>query len=117
MLRHPENIEVIPAKTWASVVPPNILSATFPIDRKRQEAIYELMATEKSYVQDLQLIFDIFYTPLQSMLSSTDLHSIFLNLKDILQVNAKILSDFEKLQSQSNWCIQSIGNTFLNHVY
>lgn len=51
-----ENLELL---TWASTMDPIELEAIPPEERKRQEAIFELIATEKSYLNDLQMIITV----------------------------------------------------------
>lgn len=51
-----ENLELL---TWASTMDPLELEAIAPEERKRQEAIFELIATEKSYLNDLQMIINV----------------------------------------------------------
>lgn len=45
--------------TWASTMDPSELAVISPEERKRQEAIFELVSTEKSYLRDLQLIANV----------------------------------------------------------
>ncbi len=45
--------------TWSSLVDPGLLQNLSARDRKRQEAIFEFIATESAYVRDLQLIVEV----------------------------------------------------------
>lgn len=105
-------------RTWASQVDAEFLAQTTPEERKRQEAIFELIATEQHYVRDLQLILEVFYQPLQKFpsVSQQDLVGIFNNIEEILMCNSLIVSDFEQLQSDQGGVIHAVGMTFLNHV-
>src|SRR4051812_36922887 len=58
--------------TWASMMDQETLGTFSQDERKRQEAIYELIQTEQTYLRDLQLIIEVFYGPLQSILSSAE---------------------------------------------
>lgn len=40
-------------------MPENIVEATLPEERKRQECIYELIYTEQDFVRDLQYLDDV----------------------------------------------------------
>lgn len=51
-----ENLELL---TWASTMDAIELEAIPPEERKRQEAIFELVATERSYLSDLQMIINV----------------------------------------------------------
>jgi hypothetical protein len=85
-------------------------------DRRRQEAIYELISTEQSYLRDLQMIIEVFYGPLQSILSPNDLNIIFANVEDILLCNTAILSDLEQRQKDDKLLISNVGDILLNHL-
>ena len=47
------------AKSWASLVEKSALEEIPAKERKRQEAIFEFIATEAAYVRDLQLIVEV----------------------------------------------------------
>jgi hypothetical protein len=51
-----ENLELV---SWASTMDSIELDAIPPEERKRQEAIFELIATEKTYLNDLQMIINV----------------------------------------------------------
>lgn len=51
-------------QTWASLVDEAALVDLPDSERKRQEACYELIATEQSYVQSLQLVIEVRSIPL-----------------------------------------------------
>jgi hypothetical protein len=53
-------------------------------ERKRQEAIFELITTEGLYVRDLQLIVEVFYSNLMSLLDQKAITVVFANIEDIL---------------------------------
>lgn len=46
-------------QSWASLIDPSALENLPDKERKRQEACYELIATEQSYVQSLQLCIEV----------------------------------------------------------
>ncbi|KAJ3099858.1 hypothetical protein HDU96_010540 [Phlyctochytrium bullatum] len=97
---------------WVSVVAQADFERLTLEERKRQEAIYELIQTEQAYVRDLQIIFEVFYQPMAQYLSQQDINTIFSNLEDILMTNTIILSDWEEAQKQSNYVIMNIGKLF-----
>lgn len=69
--------------TWSSVVDPSVLETMSDRERKRQEAIFELIATEGAYVRDLQLIVEVFYRGLLDLLDTQALEGIFGNVEDV----------------------------------
>ncbi|KAI9346498.1 hypothetical protein BDR26DRAFT_109813 [Obelidium mucronatum] len=68
---------------WASVVDQNLLAQLSLQDRKRQEAIFELIQTECHYLRDLQLLVEVFYQPMSQYLSDADLRTIFANIENV----------------------------------
>ncbi|KAJ3417124.1 Intersectin 1 (SH3 domain protein) [Chytridiales sp. JEL 0842] len=101
---------------WVSVVDPARLEQLSVEERKRQEAIFELIQTEQHYVRDLQLIVEVFYQPMSQFMSAADLNMIFSNIEDLLMTNIIILSDFEAAQAEQNYVVNNIGQLFMRHA-
>lgn len=74
-------------QSWASLIDPSALDNLPTTERKRQEACFEFIATEQSYVQNLQLTIETFYSALQPVIPSKALEVIFANIDDILMFN------------------------------
>lgn len=74
-------------------------------DRKveRKEAIIELVQTEINYGNDLQILKEEFYVPMQSggILSPENLSAIFLNLQELLEANSKFCAKLQKSLEES----------------
>lgn len=64
-----------------------------PIEKKRQESIKELIATEEGYINDMRLVHEVFEKPLiQSMVLTVDeVEKIFVNWRDIIACNDNFL--------------------------
>ncbi|KAI7888806.1 uncharacterized protein EV154DRAFT_424999 [Mucor mucedo] len=92
-----ENLELL---TWASTMDPLELEAIPPEERKRQEAIFELIATEKTYLNDLQMIINIFYADSGKYLTQDERDVVFSNIDDLLICNTALLSDMENRQNE-----------------
>ncbi|KAJ3030647.1 hypothetical protein HDV00_008758 [Rhizophlyctis rosea] len=105
-----------PSPAWSFKVDKKLLAEIPAEERKRQEAIFELIATEQSYVRDLQLIIEVFYAPLQTMLQPTDVRTLFSNIEEILLVNSLILSDLETVQAEQGFVVSGVGGLFLKHA-
>ncbi|KAI9322514.1 hypothetical protein BX666DRAFT_1849334 [Dichotomocladium elegans] len=84
--------------TWASAIDEHELAAISLEERKRQEAIFELISTEKTYLRDLQLIINVFYTDSARYLERDEQDVIFSNIEDLLLCNTALLSDLESRQ-------------------
>ncbi|OUM62223.1 hypothetical protein PIROE2DRAFT_62021 [Piromyces sp. E2] len=83
-------------------------------DIKRQEIIYEMIDTEKDYVNDLSLIIELYIQPLQNnnIISKKDQNTLFSSIEQIYGVNKELLSLFEKRQ-QENPFVNEIGDIWL----
>ncbi|GAA5869921.1 hypothetical protein JCM8547_008105 [Rhodosporidiobolus lusitaniae] len=102
--------------SWASLIDPSALENLPASERKRQEACYELIATEQSYVQSLQLVIEVFLNALQPVLSEKPRQVIFANVEDILLFNTVFLSELEERQRQSRLYINTIGDVLKDHM-
>lgn len=60
------------------------LESIAPEERKRQEAIFELIKTEVTYLAHLQTIVQEYFTRLQPVLDDKASSVIFANIEDIL---------------------------------
>ena len=69
-------------KRWQPILNDQILTHIF-----FSQAIFELINTEATYVRDLQLVVEIFYTSLLPILSMKETTVIFANVEDLLLVN------------------------------
>ncbi|CAG8557077.1 1263_t:CDS:10 [Ambispora leptoticha] len=105
-----------PSQTWSSLMDLETVEALPKEERKRQEGIYELINTEQSYLRDLQMIVEVFYGPLQSILDAQELMTIFSNIEDILLCNTAILSDLEQRQRDEGFYVDSLGDILIKHV-
>ncbi|KAH8550754.1 hypothetical protein BGW37DRAFT_426985 [Umbelopsis sp. PMI_123] len=86
--------------TWANTMDEKELINVNVEERKRQEAIYELIVTERTYLRDLQLIVNVFYAASSQYLSPDAQNIIFSNVEDLLLCNTAILSDLEDRQRE-----------------
>ncbi|GAA5873711.1 hypothetical protein JCM3774_000147 [Rhodotorula dairenensis] len=102
--------------SWSSLVDESALADLPDRERKRQEACYEFIATEQSYVQSLQLVIEVFFSALQPVLPEKAAHIIFANIDDILLFNTVLLSDLEERQRESRLYINTIGDVIEKHM-
>jgi len=106
-------VEIAPpsAVSWSDRVGAQVASQFSPIENRRQEAIFELINTEEIFVLDMQMIANVFITPLREsgFLSEEESIIIFSNLPDLISLSLKFLADLKKLQETENHVIRSIG--------
>jgi len=81
---------------------------------KRQEVIYEMIDTERDYVNDLSIIIELYIEPLKNnnIISKKDLNTLFSNVEQIYGVNKELLSLFEKRQKENPY-VDEIGDIWL----
>ncbi|TFK45949.1 hypothetical protein OE88DRAFT_1639082 [Heliocybe sulcata] len=96
--------------SWSSLVDKTALEEIPAHERRRQEATFELIATESAYVRDLQLIVEVFYASLLPLLDTKAITVIFANVEDILLTNTTFLSSLEERQKECRLYIDRIGD-------
>uniref|UniRef100_A0A3P8VF93 Intersectin 2b n=1 Tax=Cynoglossus semilaevis TaxID=244447 RepID=A0A3P8VF93_CYNSE len=64
------------------------------LEKKRQGYINELMETEERYVEDLNVVLEVFYRPMSESgrLSEAEMSMIFVNWKELPSCNTKLLN-------------------------
>lgn len=102
--------------SWASLVDKSALEGIPKMERRRQEAIFELISTEADYVRDLQLIVGLFYSRLMGTLGEKATAVIFANIEDILLTNTTFLSVLEERQKDCRLYIDHIGDVLETHI-
>ncbi|KAF8874204.1 hypothetical protein CPB84DRAFT_1967046 [Gymnopilus junonius] len=102
--------------SWASLVDKTALDGIPPGERKRQEAIFELINTEAAYVRDLQLIVEVFYSSMMPMLSPKEVTVVFANIEDLLLTNTVFVSSLEERQKDCRLYVDKIGDILLTHI-
>ncbi|KAF9934943.1 RHO1 GDP-GTP exchange protein 2 [Mortierella alpina] len=108
-------------KVWANSVPASVVAGVSKKERNRQEAIFEVVNTESNYVRDLELMEEIYITPLRGKEIVVGenveafIENTFLNYKEILELNKKLLEAMRTRQ-QEQPVVESIGDIILSHV-
>ncbi|KAJ7221504.1 hypothetical protein GGX14DRAFT_492415 [Mycena pura] len=122
ILQTPENGGVSRANSpafgssWASLVDKSALDGIPTSERRRQEAIFELIATEVTYVQDLQLIVETFYSSMMQLLERKAITVVFANIEDILLTNTAFMSSLEERQKECRLYVDRIGDVLRDHL-
>ncbi|KAF9143302.1 RHO1 GDP-GTP exchange protein 2 [Linnemannia schmuckeri] len=108
-------------RLWITSVPKEISDAVSSDEKKRQEVIYELIYTEKDFVNDLKYLNDKWITPIRNMdllpesRRESFIDRVFYNIKDVYAVNSKLGEALLKRQ-QAYSVIPEVGDIFLEHV-
>ncbi|XP_065185638.1 intersectin-1-like isoform X1 [Sycon ciliatum] len=84
---------VNPAQAWTSAIHADVLPTVSAEERKRQQAIHELISTEQSYVDDLIMVTKCFQKPLvvRNIIPEDIINTIFTNIDDIISGNSIFL--------------------------
>ncbi len=116
-----EDDEINNKQLWSYTVSKETLSNVTRDEQKRQEAIFELIYTERNFVKDLEYIRDFWIIPLhQSKIiplkeKNKFIKSVFGGILDIWKTNTNLLSDLLIRQKQSS-IVPQIGDIFLKYI-
>ncbi|KAF7732803.1 RHO1 GDP-GTP exchange protein 2 [Apophysomyces ossiformis] len=106
---------------WIHSVPQDVVDATPPEERKRQECIYELIYTEEDFVKDLRYVHNFWVKPLiKSDIIPEErrehfVQEVFWNMADIEKVNGALSQALVERQKKHH-IVPSIGDIMLTHI-
>ncbi|XP_056902864.1 intersectin-1 isoform X2 [Takifugu flavidus] len=107
-----------PSAQWCADL--HLLDMLSPMERKRQGYIHELIVTEENYVNDLQLVTEIFHKPLLEceLLTEKEVAMIFVNWKELIMCNIKLLKALRvrKKMSGDRMPVKMIGDILTNQL-
>ncbi|EJD07469.1 Dbl domain-containing protein [Fomitiporia mediterranea MF3/22] len=117
----PETTKEPKRKDWAELIDKSILKSLPESEKNRQTIIHKAIDKEELYVQDLDLIENLFMKPLRlaepPIIPLTEIDSfmedVFHNILDIRDVNRRLLEVMEVRQREQYPLIQRIGDVFL----
>ncbi|KAJ3199380.1 RHO1 GDP-GTP exchange protein 2 [Entophlyctis luteolus] len=104
---------------WSNTVPKEVLESVSKEEERRQNAIYDIIKTEKNYVDELRIIQTLFAIPLrESNIIDTSrqdsfMRTVFCNSADILAVNSKLLAKLLARQKEAH-VVEKVGDIFLS---
>ncbi|XP_028849682.1 rho guanine nucleotide exchange factor 16 [Denticeps clupeoides] len=106
--------------TWSQlpqVKDTGILQSVSAEERKRQEAIFEILTSEYSYLHSLSILVRNFRgnQELKCTMTTTEHHHLFSNIAVILEVSKRFFEDLER-RHQINPVIDDISDIVLNHA-
>ncbi|KAL0953720.1 hypothetical protein HGRIS_004910 [Hohenbuehelia grisea] len=106
---------------WIHSVPPEIVNSVSETEKKRQEAINEVIYTERDFVRDMEYLRDTWINRLKDsdvipLERRTDfLEQVFWNIHDIIAVNTRLRDALNKRQ-KSYAVVERIGDILLEAV-
>ncbi|KAJ2450144.1 hypothetical protein GGF42_004566, partial [Coemansia sp. RSA 2424] len=93
------------------------------MDEKRSNVIAELIATERSYVEKMRALIDVYAVPLRSaarsannaLIPAYDAHVVFGNIERVSEVNERFLGDLEAWHRGEMDPSETIGSLCRDH--
>ncbi|WFD27733.1 RHO1 GDP-GTP exchange protein 2 [Malassezia nana] len=116
-----EGLVNIDSHLWAETVSQDVYESVPERERKRQEVIFEIIATERQYVQDLEYLRTIWIQPLSTQhivpppRREEFVQKVFCNLLDILAVNMRLAEMLTRRQKHHS-VVEYIGDIFAEMV-
>ncbi|XP_069774637.1 rho guanine nucleotide exchange factor 16 [Narcine bancroftii] len=109
-----------PQMTWSQlpqVIEKGILHKLSSEERKRQEAIFEIMVSEFSYQHSLNVLIKMFKNSkeLQKTMTTTEHHHLFSNICDIQEASKRFFDDLETCHKE-NPVIRDISDIVERHA-
>ncbi|KAM9703257.1 intersectin-2a isoform 1-T1 [Menidia menidia] len=96
------------------------LDTMTPQERKRQGYIHELIQTEGTYVDDLELVLEVFHKPMSESgrLTEAEMAVIFVNWRELIMCNTKLLKALRgrKKTGGENMPVQFIGDLLASEL-
>uniref|UniRef100_UPI00398E6BA1 rho guanine nucleotide exchange factor 16 n=1 Tax=Pristiophorus japonicus TaxID=55135 RepID=UPI00398E6BA1 len=106
--------------TWSQlpqVVESGILQKLSAEERKRQEAIFEIIVSEFSYQHSLNVLIQMFMSSkeLKDSMTTTEHHHLFSNICDIQEASKRFFDDLENRHKEDP-VIRDISDIMENHI-
>lgn len=106
--------------TWSQlpeVVESGILDRLTPEERKRQEAIFEILTSEYSYQHSLGILVTEFLqsAELRATMTQTEHHHLFSNILDVMAASRKFFEDLEQRHKAQVW-VEDISDILEEHA-
>ncbi|XP_036003423.1 intersectin-2a isoform X3 [Fundulus heteroclitus] len=107
-----------PSQQWCADL--ITLDTMTPQERKRQGYIHELIHTEEIYVDDLELVLEVFYKPMSESgrLTEAEMAVIFVNWRELILCNTRLLNALRdrKQTGGENMPVQLIGDLLASEL-
>ncbi|KAI8983852.1 hypothetical protein BDB01DRAFT_722452 [Pilobolus umbonatus] len=117
--------DMVVFRCWSSHIPRDILQRTLTEEKKRQEAIYELIYTEEDYLRDLCLMEELFAKPLskaqciETSRRKNFCQSVFGNYMKLIEIHRDLfqgLHEYQQSSMEDGYFVDEIGKIFLKHL-
>ncbi|KAG0347724.1 actin organization and endocytosis protein [Podila minutissima] len=111
VLRSPSP-SLLASSSWSSTVALEVLQSVSEKERKRQEAIHELVTTEQVYLSHLYLVRDDFQRPLmdQGLITPAEGQTIFTEWSSLLDLSQSIVQELTQRQENDGGVVLAVGD-------
>ncbi|KAI0251796.1 RhoGEF Rgf2 [Lactifluus subvellereus] len=112
---------VEPGQLWIHTVSKEIVDSVSDQEKRRQEAINEVIYTERDFVRDMEYLRDVWVAPLSSQdiipesRRADFIQQVFWNIHDVISVNTRLRDALNRRQ-KSYAVIEGIADIFLEIV-
>ncbi|KAF8930650.1 actin organization and endocytosis protein [Haplosporangium gracile] len=98
--------------SWSASVGMDMSQSLSEKERKRQEAIHELITTERVYLRYLYLVRDEFQRPLldQGLISPFESQSLFMEWPSLLNLSRSIVDELTQRQESEQGVVLAVGD-------
>ena len=102
----------------ADSVSPDILEAVTEKERKRQEAIFELLSSERHYVDSLKMVKELFFNPMeeQEVLTEEERSKVSVNWDELIKCSSFLLNGFLVRLRMSGAVVRCIGDVLVTQI-
>ncbi|KAJ3040319.1 RHO1 GDP-GTP exchange protein 2 [Rhizophlyctis rosea] len=108
-------------KLWSTTVPKEVLESVSDTEKKRQEIIFEIVQTEREYLDDLELLQTLYIKPLRegniipAQRRDRFIHDVFLNVAELIAVATKLRRGLTSRQRERH-VVDRVGDVFRSVV-
>lgn len=99
---------------------PEVLASVSDTERKRQEAIFELLTSERHYVDSLKLVKDVFFDPmaLDQVLTEEEMAKVCVGemVQNLILTKEEIAEVWEELVKEDQVFTEAGGDTYGSQV-
>jgi hypothetical protein len=108
--------QIVESLKWTNVVGYKQLKRLDRDERMRQEAIFELILTEQTYIRDLQTLLDVFLYPMRQIVSMNKrIQQICSTIEEIVYYSSLFFSEMETRQLEQDYMMDAIGDILIRH--
>ncbi|KZW01191.1 CNH-domain-containing protein [Exidia glandulosa HHB12029] len=106
-----------PGALWIHSVPQEVIDSVSDQEKKRQEAINEVIYTERDFVRDMEYLRDAWMRPLEKMEGIPEgfVEKVFWNIEEIIAVNTRLRDALNKRQ-KAYAVVETIGDILAEHA-